>query len=310
MPSAASPIRLRLAACALTLCVGSGTASGAGWVIDVDAGLTYDDNIGRAERDVDRFSDERAHLGATLRRTFVLTESLGLGVDATGTGTKWGSFDDFDALHGFGALRWRFQPVRRFSAPWFELDMEGGYRRHQDSAIRDGPHGTILAAGAMRPTDILLFRAGYGFDLRRGRESEVFDTEVHRVFGHIDYSRFERFTVYVTGGWRDGEIVSTSTPALIIGAVANALAPDPAFGMVPIPSGPGYPNLPPGTIHPVPRVAYQIEASVYDVWAGFNWGIAPNASFDARAGYFESRGRGGNDYNGFSVGLNLLYRYH
>lgn len=261
----------------------------------------------RAKRDVDRFSDERAHLGATLKRSFILTESLGLGVDATVSGTKWGSFDDFDILDGIGALRWRFQPARRFNAPWLELDMEGGYRRHQDSALRDGPHGTVLAAGAMRLTNVLLVRAGYGFDLRRGRESDVFDTEVHRLF---DYSRFERLTIYITGGWRDGEIVSTSTPALAIGAVANALAPDRAFGRVPIPSGPGYPNLPLGTIHPVPRVAYQIDASVYDIWAGFNWGVAQNASFDARTGYFESRGRGGNDYNGFSVGLNFLYRYH
>ena len=308
--SRSGPVPIHAVACALVLSSVAAGVSAAGWVVDVDAGIAYDDNIGRAERDVDRFSDERAHIGATLKRSLVLTESLGLGVDATITGTKWGSFDDFDVLHGFGALRWRFQRVRRFGAPWLELDMEGGYRRHQDSALRDGPHGTVLVAGAMRPTDAFLLRAGYGFDVRRGRESEVFDTEVHRLFGHIDYSHFERLTLYVTGGWRHGEIVSTSTPALAIAAIANALAPDPAFGMVPIPSGLGYPNLPLGTIHPVPRVAYQIEASVYDVWAGFNWGIAQNASFDARAGYFQSRGRGGNDYNGISVGLNLLYRYH
>ena len=41
----------------------------AGWVVDVDAGLSYDDNVGRAERGVDRFSDERAYLGATLSRS-------------------------------------------------------------------------------------------------------------------------------------------------------------------------------------------------------------------------------------------------
>ena len=303
-------IRLRAAACALVLFTACGAVCAAGWVIDVDAGFTYDDNVARAKRNVDRFNDERAHLGASLKRSFILTKSLGLGVDATVTGTKWDTFDDFDALDGFGALRWRFQPVRRFSAPWLELDMEAGYRRHQDSALRDGPHGALTAAAAMRSTDALLLRAGYGLDVRRGRESEVFDTETHRLFGHIDYSRFENLTIYVTGGWRDGEIVSTSTPALAIAAVANALAPDPTFGTVPQPSGPGYPNFPPGTIHLIPRVAYQIEASIYDVWTGFNWGIAQNASIDARVGYFESRGRGGNDYNGFSVGLNLLYRYH
>jgi len=37
--------------------------------VDVDAGLSYDDNVGRAERGVDRFSDERAYLGATLSRS-------------------------------------------------------------------------------------------------------------------------------------------------------------------------------------------------------------------------------------------------
>ena len=301
---------LGLAACAVAFAGVAVGVSAAGWVVDVDAGMTYDDNVARAERNVDRFDDERAHLSASLKRSFVLTEALGLGVDANLSGIKWDTFNDFDALDGFGALRWRYQPVRRFRAPWLELDMEAGYRRHQDSALRDGPHGAVTAATAMRPTDLLLLRTGYGFDIRRGRDTAVFDTETHRLFGHIDYARSERLTIYVTGGWRDGEIVSSSTPALAIAAVANALAPDPAFGKVPLPAGPGYPNLPPGTIHLVPRVAYQIEASLYDVWAGLNWGLRQNASIDARAGYFESRGRGGNDYNGFSVGLNLLYRYH
>ena len=308
--SRARPVQLSLAACALVTATLSTGVAAAGWVIDVDAGLTYADNVARAERNVDRFEDERAELGATLKRSFILTESLGLGVDANITGIKWDTFNDFDALDGVGALRWRYQPVRRFLFPWFELDMETGYRRHQDSAIRDGPHGAVTAATAIRATDLLLLRTGYGFNIRRGRETAVFDTEMHRLFGHIDFSLSERLTIYATGGWRDGEIVSSSTPALAIAAIANALTPDPTFGMVPLPVGPGYPNLPAGTIHLVPRVAYQIEASIYDVWAGFNWGIGQNASIDARAGYFESRGRGGNDYNGFNVGLNLLYRYH
>jgi len=57
-------------------------------------------------------------------------------------------------------------------------------------------------------------------------------------------------------------------------------------------------------------VAYQIDASIYDAAGGVNWGIGDSASIDARAGYFESRGRGGNDYNGIQIGLNFVYCYH
>ncbi|MCZ6663779.1 MAG: hypothetical protein O7B81_00560, partial [Gammaproteobacteria bacterium] len=37
--------------------------------------------------------------------------------------------------------------------------------------------------------------------------------------------------------------------------------------------------------------------------------LAP-AQTGARGGYFESRSRGGNDYNGFQIGLNFVDRYH
>ena len=57
-------------------------------------------------------------------------------------------------------------------------------------------------------------------------------------------------------------------------------------------------------------MAYQIDASIYDAAGGVNWGIGDSASVDARAGYFESRGRSGNDYNGIQIGLNFVYCYH
>ena len=291
----------------------SGIAAGtraAGWVVDVDAGLTYDDNVGRAQRGGDRFGDERAHLGATLRRSLVLGESLGLGVNAAVVGTKWESFDDFDSIEAAGALRGRFQPVRRFGAPWFEFDLEAAYWRHQSSAIRDGPRGTALAAVAFRPSDVLLVRAGYGFDIRRGRDSAVFDTESHRLFAHFDYRLNGRITLYATGGWRDAEVVSTSTPNQAIVQVANAITTDRAMGTTVALEVPGHTSLPPGQVRIVQRVAYQIDASIYDAGGGVNWGIGNSASIDARAGYFESRGRGGNDYNGFQIGLNFVYRYH
>jgi len=101
---------------------------------------------------------------------------------------------------------------------------------------------------AFRPSDVLLVRAGYGFDVRRGRDSAVFDTESHRLFAHLDYRLNQRITLYATSGWRDAEVVSTSTPNQAIAQVANAITTDRAMGTTVALEGPGHTLLPPGQL--------------------------------------------------------------
>lgn len=299
-----STARVRRLGCALLLL----HAPAWGWLVDVDAGFSYADNVAQAERSDDRLVDERLSLGATLKHTLHLAPSLNVGLEASLAGRDSLRFQALDALTVGGATRWRYQPVRTFSAPWLEFDLEAAWRRHRDSAIRDGASLRAGLAAAKRLTDRLLGRAGYAFDLRRAREASVFDLEGHRVFVNLDYALGPRLALYATGTWRSGEVVSSAAAWPTLLRHANAFAADPALRFerrrLPPTVAP-----PPGGTPFVPRVAYQLEAQAFDALAGANLALGERASVDVHAGYFNTRGRGDNDYRGFRAGLHLLYRF-
>lgn len=300
-----APRSLQRLLCCLSLAV-PGTVVAA--LLDVDFGLTYEDNVAQAERQADRLADERVTLGAALRHTVHLAPSLNVGLEASLAATDSLRFQALDALAAGAAARWRFQPLRRFAAPWLELDLEARYRRHRDSVLRDGADGLARLALAKRLGDRLLGRLGYAFDLRRARRERVFDLEGHRLFVNLDYAVTPRLALYTTGTWRSGEIVSSSAAWPTLLRHANAFASDPALRHEPRRLPPGVP-VPAGGPPVVPRVAYQLEASAFDALAGANLALGAHASLDVHAGYLNTRGRGNNDYRGFRAGVQLLYRF-
>ena len=225
----------------------------------VDAYITADSNVTRAQRAGDKLSDQS--LGFSVAKSHIIPMSAETRVVALG---KLGG-DRFDTYSGLSRIyvgiegEFQYRESGAFDAPTFGI-FGRGYRDFYDSHLRDGYRYTAGARVQQSLTDRLDLYAELTYNRRDGR-SKVFDGHDVAVLANVDFSLTARGTLYVTGQYRRGDVVSTARPALEYIDVAKAIVQDDVFT-------------------DVQRFSYRIEASTVVTTLGYNVALAEGQSLD------------------------------
>ena len=163
--------------------------------------------------------------------------------------------------------------------------------------MRDGGQIYVDLGLGKSLTDRLQLRGGYHFALRRAWNSDIYDTESHRVYVNIDWKLAERLNLYGNLGWQYGDIVSTVL--IRPGGIYGGSGP----GAIPLESDPA---LSEGNQR---RGAYTTDAHTAIGTLGLNYAFTQKLALDASVRYVTSDASGPISYQGYRFLCGLLYRF-
>ncbi len=256
--------------------------------MDAELSLRHDNNVSRAENGRDVVSDDVAGLDLTLRRNFMLGEHSGVQLRGGVRFAQFARFDELSHLDFNLAALYRIQPVKTYTAPWFEAALGAERQEYRDSDIREGDKLNLDLVVGKRFTDRLRLRAGYGWERRFADAGEVFAWRRRTAHVAADFRVSPRLTLYGEASRSLGDQVFTATPALAFRNAAKAIADDPVFGA---------------------RRAYRLGAQANLVELGGSFNINANNTLDVGMRRFEIEADGGHNYDGMEVRASWLYRF-
>jgi len=193
----------------------------------VAAGFAFDDNVSRASAKPDKLSDKIYSLNVNQALPFLptkytrLTLSGFLDVEKYRTYTGLGHF----SVGAQGEYAYRFSGdfgsptigiFMRYTADAYESDLRDGSRRSAGVNLRKAL------------TDRINFFMAAANNVRKGR-SDVFNTRDNSARMNLDYSLATGHTLYLTGEYRKGDIVSSGQPSLQTLDISSVFARDDVF---------------------------------------------------------------------------------
>ena len=290
--------RIRLLPLTLVACVLAFPASShASWILDAEAGIVHETNVGLAQKARDVKSDSR--LSTALSTGIVIPfddrSIASITGDLTGNGHV-----ELPGLSNLGvgattAFRHKFGLGP--SAPWVRV-FGSGARLEFDDAVRDGWRYRVGAGAGVRLGQRVDLRVDYAFEehqadharaISRTLPGDVFDTTSHTYAGRVDFFYNEVVSLFAGYALRDGDVVSTTRRNPEIFAASKALTPDRPFG----------PDF----------VAYKIDAIVHILTFGMSFAITEKSSLNV--GYERQIGLGKNglDYYNDVFRAGVLFSY-
>ena len=193
----------------------------------VAAGFAFDDNVSRASAKTDKVSDKIYSLNVNQALPFLptkytrLTLSGFLDVEKYRTYTGLGHF----SAGGQGEYAYRFSGdfgsptvgiFARYTADAYESDLRDGSRRSVGVNLRKAL------------TDRINFFMAASNNVRKGR-SDVFNTRDNSGRMNLDYALATGHTLYLTGEYRKGDIVSSGQPSLQTLDISTVFVRDDVF---------------------------------------------------------------------------------
>ena len=222
----------RACACAgLMLLYGSAQADQAGYVksldIRADAGFMYDDNVTRANTPADKLSDRSYSANLSLPYTQLLTEHTRLRATALVGGERFITYKGLSRAIGGGSAEYQYRSSSEFSTPTFSL-FARVFGEQYESKLRDGWHYSAGASMLQPVTDRIQLFGALAHNQRRAN-SEVFDTTDNSARLNLDYIVTSSGTLYLSGDYHRGDVVSTGHPSLGLIDIAKVFAADDVF---------------------------------------------------------------------------------
>lgn len=257
----------------------------------ISAGYTYDDNVTRAELDSDIEKDSILNVDASAAYNFPANDISFFSVRGT---LEFNRYQDFNklsntilGLHGSYHLR----PSAGYMATRY-FAMFSYEKRLYQSQQRDGSATEFELGLNKRLTDLVSLRAGF-IKQDINAESYVFDADNNRFYLDLAYRMDARNNLYVTLGYIDGDVVSTTVPTQKIIEASNfVIVRDDAFlDLVP------------------DRFAYKLSAQTMSITIGDSYSLGSNQAIDGSLLYYDSAAAGGNDYSGLIINLSYLHRF-
>jgi hypothetical protein len=192
-----------------------------------DAGFMFDDNVTRANATADIRSDHA--YSADLSKVFIFPATAHARTLLTGLlgGEKFVRYSGLS--HGFGGIQGEFQyrSSAEFSTPTFAV-FARAFVEQFESKLRDGSRYSAGVSMRQPVTDRIQLFGALAHDQRKG-ESDVFDTKDNAFRLNLDYTTTRTGTLYLTGEYRRGDIVSTGQASLESIDIAKVFAEDDAF---------------------------------------------------------------------------------
>lgn len=235
--------------------------------ITVDSSATWDDNITRAKLG----DDIRADMVYTVNLSRTLEYRLSGNTRVLLTGLATGErFQNFNGLShiGLGAeANLQYRASSEFDAPTWGLVGKLVGEDYQ-SSLRDGTRASLGLTWLQPMTDRITLFGALMYNTRQTNNT-VFNTEDTSLRLNVDYALGRWTTLYLTGEYRDGDIVSTGHQSLENITIAKAVVQDDAF-----PNGEFF--------------SYRFKGTTALLTLGYNIGLGPRDSLDLSWRYVQS----------------------
>jgi len=213
-------------------------AAVAEWIMEIDAGILHDSNLSNAEPKPDIRSDTALVLTLAAGPFVQLDRNLSLTWTADVRSETYHHFSGLTHVSAGTTVALRHKFGTGAAAPWLRLSASAARLEFNDN-VRDGwYYRTALTAG-QRWTERWDVHAQYSLDRRTGDHEraalrtlsgDAFDLASRTLTLGVRYSLTDATLFFASASWRDGEVVSTSTPTTKIFRSASAITRDPVFG--------------------------------------------------------------------------------
>ncbi|MEO8384629.1 MAG: Ig-like domain-containing protein [Betaproteobacteria bacterium] len=227
--------------------------------IQVDAGFMFDTNVTRAKLASLKLSDRIYSVNAGKSKIFGLGENFRATVTGSFGGEKFDNFYRLSRAMAGVQAEIAYRASADFDAPTFALFAQST-AEHYQSSIRNGYRYSAGFSVRQPLTDKISLFGAILHD-ERVAKSAVFTNRFNAARFNADYSLSALETVYLTGEYRKGHIVSTGLPSLEILDVADVFVPDDAYL-----SGQFF--------------SYRFEGKTVISTLGYNLGLGPRHSLD------------------------------
>ena len=195
--------------------------------VDVDLGYTYDDNVTLGRTDDDILWDQSLALDASASRAFRMSDNVRLVVTGLLNGEKFNRYNRLSNLSGGLEAEIQYRRSGAFDAITYAA-FARGWLDNYASHLRDGSHYSVgvSARGALTDRITLLGELAHN---ERHAQSEVWNAIDNSALLNLDYSLGDRGTLYVTGQYRRGDVVSDGHATLVNVSLAKVFVLDDAF---------------------------------------------------------------------------------
>ena len=195
--------------------------------ITVAAGIMHDSNVSRASDAPDVLSDTLYSLNVNKSIMFAVAKNVGLKLNGFLDMEKLRTYTGLGRFSGGAQGELMYRASGEFGAPTY-----GAFVRitgdEYESVLRDGSR-TSAGLTLRKPlTDRIDLFAAVAGNQRRGK-SDVFNTRDTSGRVNLDYAVATGHTLYLTGEYRKGDIVSSGQPSLKIMDIATVFVKDDVF---------------------------------------------------------------------------------
>lgn len=177
--------------------------------IRLDMGYTIDDNITRSRIQGERFVDRLFSVNLTKGKNIPLAEHTRIVLSGNLGAEKSYTYRGLDHVTLGGQAEFQYRPSGDFTAPVYGVFAKLATDQY-NSKLRDG-YRMSGGVDIRKPvTDRINLFGALAYNVRKS-SSKVFDTKDVSVRGNVDYMVTPESTLYFTGEFRHGDIVSTGS---------------------------------------------------------------------------------------------------
>jgi len=277
---------------------------------NLNAGALYDDNVARATLDQDIVSDTIANIGLSADYRFHHSHESIIILSATADAYQYQDFDKLsNIIAGFKA-DYQIKPSHGYTSPWYHASLEYSLVNYQ-STLRDSDGFTFEIGMGKRITDRVNFRSGLLYE-KFEAEADEFDIDNYRVYFNFDFKTHQHNTLYLTLGYNDGNVATSTTDTSTSTAKTSPVTEKGTRNI--LLQGHHLPNEPTGAPLRVDDAflngfVYQLDTTAITVQIGNNYALSSHQSIDLSAFYYSTQDSTDANYNGIIAQLSYLHRF-
>jgi hypothetical protein len=195
--------------------------------VNIELGYSYDDNVTLGRTGDEILWDQSLALGASASRAFRIGDKTRLVVRGLLNGEKFNRYNGLSNLSGGLEAEIQYRQSGAFDAITYAA-FARGWLDNFASHLRDGSHYSLGVSARGALTDRIALFAELAHNERHA-QSEVWNVLDHSALLNLDYSVGESGTLYLTGQYRRGDVVSDGHATLVNVSLAKVFVLDDAF---------------------------------------------------------------------------------
>lgn len=279
------------------LLVGLTSPAVAAWIVDLETGVVYEDNLSFASMDRDIKGDAALLTSVSAGAAAYLTDRNIVSLTGDVVGDLHERYSGLDHVALGGTAAFRSKLGLGAGAPWVRIGVSGGRLQYRDD-VRDGWYYRVTAGIGKRFGQRWELRADYAFDGRTADHerpvtprlpADVFDQQAHTLSAHAEFQATTALVLFGGYAFRLGDVASTTRRNAEIFAASSAVVADPAFGSN--------------------TFAYKVDATTHILSAGLSFALGARWSINVGYEHQIGLGDGGIDYHNNVVSGTVLFSY-